>query len=152
MNLPTLDHARSSLSAVGHPRDGTKLHRKGIPRLGRDNRKFHSTTGRISSKELLTPTAHRLSLPTSLFHPRSVHLHCHTVHRLLHLPFQGFNNRLDHEFLEFCFFYWTSSRRAHFLNTLLLKLLRQLSQGGVNQFLLCLNIFMPVKILLLFSK
>jgi hypothetical protein len=35
-----------------------------------------------------TPT-NGLSFPTCLSHPRSVHLHCHTVHRLLHLPFLG---------------------------------------------------------------
>jgi hypothetical protein len=109
----------SSLSAVSHPRAGTKLHPgKGIPRLGRDNRKLHSTTGRISSKEPLMPTTHRLSFPTCLSHPRSIHLHCHTVHRLLHLPFWGFNNRPDQEFSELCSCYWTPSRRTHFLNTL----------------------------------
>ena len=35
-----------------------------------------------------TPT-NGLSFPRCLFHPRSVHLLCHTVHRLLHPPFLG---------------------------------------------------------------
>jgi hypothetical protein len=86
--------------------------------LGRDNRKLHSTIGRISSKEPLMLTTHKVSFPTCLSHPRSVHLHCHTVHRLLHLPFQGFNNRPTHEFLELCSCHQTPSRRNHFLNTL----------------------------------
>jgi hypothetical protein len=30
----------------------------------------------------------------------------------------GFNNRSDQEFSELCGFYWTPSRRTHFLNTL----------------------------------
>jgi hypothetical protein len=32
------------------------------------------------------PTAHRLSFPTCLSHPGNMHLHCSTVHRLLHFP------------------------------------------------------------------
>jgi hypothetical protein len=38
-------------------------------------------TGRI-----LSPIAHRISFPTCLSHPRNMHLHCSTVHRLLHFP------------------------------------------------------------------
>jgi hypothetical protein len=37
-------------------------------------------------RSLLTPTAHRLSFPTCLSHPGNIHLHCSTVHRLLHFP------------------------------------------------------------------
>jgi hypothetical protein len=37
-------------------------------------------------RSLLTPTTHRLSFPTCLSHPRNIHLHCSTVHRLLHFP------------------------------------------------------------------
>jgi hypothetical protein len=28
-----------------------------------------------------------------MFHPGNMHLHCSTVHRLLHFPFQGLDNR-----------------------------------------------------------
>jgi hypothetical protein len=80
--------------------------------------KSHSTTERISYNEPLMPTNHILSFPACLSHPRSVLLHCHTIHWLLYLPFQDFNNRLDQEFSELCRCYWTSSRRYHFLNTL----------------------------------
>jgi hypothetical protein len=41
------------------------------------------------------PTAHRLSFPTCMSHPRSIHLHCHTVHRLLHLPCLGLQQQAD---------------------------------------------------------
>jgi hypothetical protein len=41
------------------------------------------------------PTAHRLSFPTCLSHPRSIHLHCHTVHRCFTSLTLGFSNRLD---------------------------------------------------------
>ena len=115
---PNLRPQCSSLSAMGHPRDGTKIHRKGIPRLGRDNRKLHNTIGRISSKEPLMPIAHKLSFPTCLSHPKSIHLHCPTFHRLLHLLFRGFNKRLDQEFLELCSCYLTPSRINNFLSTL----------------------------------
>jgi hypothetical protein len=111
-------HEPSSHRPHCSPELGLNSTGRGIPRLGRDNRKLHNTTGRISSKEPLTPTTHKLSFPTCLSHPRSVHLHCHTVHRLLHLPFRGFNNRSDQEFSELCSCYWTPSRRTHFLNTL----------------------------------
>jgi hypothetical protein len=74
---PSLRPRCSSLSAVGHPRAGTKLHRVGNPRLGKVNGKTHSYRGRIFSQEPLMPTAHRLSFPTCLSHPRSIHLHCH---------------------------------------------------------------------------
>jgi hypothetical protein len=74
---PSLRPRCSSLSAVGHPRAGTKLHRAGNPRLGKVNGKTHSYRGRILSQESLTPTAHRPSFPTCLSHPRSIHLHCH---------------------------------------------------------------------------
>jgi hypothetical protein len=73
---PSLRPRCSSLSAVGHPRAGTKLHRARNPRLGRVYRKTHSKRGRILSQEPLMPTAHRLSFPTCLSHPRSIHLHC----------------------------------------------------------------------------
>jgi hypothetical protein len=39
------------------------------------------------------PTTHRLSFPTCLFHPGNMHLHCSTVHRLLHFPFQIRNSQ-----------------------------------------------------------
>jgi hypothetical protein len=118
MNLPAIDHTSPHSKQWVTPELGLNSTGQGIPRLGRDNKKLHSTTGRISSKEPLMPTTHRLSFPTCLSHPRSVHLHCHTVHRLLHLPFWGFNNRSDQEFSELCSCYWTPSRRTHFLSTL----------------------------------
>jgi hypothetical protein len=118
MNLPALDHTAPHSKQWVTPELGLNSIGQGIPRLGRDNRKLHSTIGRISSKDPLMPTTHRLSFPTCLSHPRSVHLHCHIVHRLLHLPFRGFNNRPDQEFSELCSCYWTPSRRTHFLNTL----------------------------------
>jgi hypothetical protein len=37
-------------------------------------------------RSLLTPTTHRISFPTCLSHPRNIHLHCSTFHRLLHFP------------------------------------------------------------------
>jgi hypothetical protein len=40
----------------------------------------------FSPRSLLTPTSHRLSFPTCLSHPGNMHLHCSTVHRLLHFP------------------------------------------------------------------
>jgi hypothetical protein len=64
------------------------------------------------------PTAHRLSFPTCLSHPRSIHLHCHTVHRLLHLPYLGLQQQAGPEFSELCSSYRTPSRSSHFLNTL----------------------------------
>jgi hypothetical protein len=64
------------------------------------------------------PTAHRLSFPTCLSHPRSIHLHCHTVHRLLHLPCLGLQQQAGPEFSELCSSYGTPSRRTHFHNTL----------------------------------
>jgi hypothetical protein len=48
------------------------------------------------------PTTHRLSFPTCLSHPRSIHLHCHTVHRLLHLPCLGLQQQAGPEFSELC--------------------------------------------------
>ena len=74
---------------MGHPRAGTNLHLgQGIPKLGWGYRKLHSATGRILSRSLLKPTTHGLSFPTCLFHPRNMHLHCSTVHRLLHFSFR----------------------------------------------------------------
>jgi hypothetical protein len=35
---------------------------------------------------LLMPTAHKITFPTFLSHPKNIHLHCSTVHRLLHFP------------------------------------------------------------------
>jgi hypothetical protein len=64
------------------------------------------------------PTTHRLSFPTCLSHPRSIHLHCHTVHRLLHLPCLGLQQQAGPEFSELCSSYGTPSRRTHFHNTL----------------------------------
>jgi hypothetical protein len=118
MILPALDHAAHHSQQWVTPELGLNSTEQGIPRLGRDNMKLHSTTGRISSKESLTPIAHKLSFPTCLSHPRSIHLHCPTFHRLLHLLFRGFNNRSDQEFLEICSCYWTLSMRTHFLSTL----------------------------------
>jgi hypothetical protein len=108
----------SWLSAIGHPRVGTKLHWARNPRLGKVNGKTHSHQGRILSQESLTPTAHRISFPTCLSHPRSIHLHCHTIHRLFHLPYLGFQQQVRPKFSDICSSYWTPSRRTHFLNTL----------------------------------
>jgi hypothetical protein len=63
-------------------------------------------------------TAHRLSFPTCLSHPRSIHLHCQTVHRLLHLPCLRLQQQVRLEFSELCSSYETPSRRTHFHNTL----------------------------------
>jgi hypothetical protein len=78
MNLPTIDQTAHHSQQWVTLELGLNSTGQGIPRLGRDNRKLHNTTGRISSKEPLTPTTHRISFPTCLSHPRSVHLHCHT--------------------------------------------------------------------------
>jgi hypothetical protein len=64
------------------------------------------------------PTAHILSFPTCLSHLRSIHLHCHTVHRLLHLPCLGLQQQAEPEFSKLCSSYGTPSRSSHFLNTL----------------------------------
>jgi len=118
MNLPALEHVSHNSQQWFTHELGINNIVQGISRLGRDNKKSHSTTRRISSKEPLTPTTHRLSFLTWFSSPKSIHLHCPIVHRLLHLPFWGFNNRLDQEFSELCSCYWTPSRRNDFPNTL----------------------------------
>jgi hypothetical protein len=46
----------------------------------------------------------------------------------------GFNNRMDQEFSELCSYYWNSSRRTHFLNTL--SHLKRVAHSPDNLFLL----------------
>jgi hypothetical protein len=112
MNLPALDHC-SSLSAVGHPRSGTKLHRARNPRLGTVYRKTHSKRGRILSQEPLMPTAHRLSFPTCLSHPRSIHLHCHLDSpSAANLPCLGLQQQTGPEIFELCGSYRAPSRSS----------------------------------------
>jgi hypothetical protein len=41
------------------------------------------------NSNLNSPPTNGLSFPTCLSHPRNLHLHCHRVHQLLHLPFLG---------------------------------------------------------------
>ena len=74
---PSLRPRCSSLSAVGHPRAGTNLHWVRNPRLGKVYRKNTCKRRRFLSQEPLMPTAHRLSFPTCLSHPRNIHLLCH---------------------------------------------------------------------------
>jgi hypothetical protein len=100
MILPALDHAAHHSQQWVTPELGLNSTEQGIPRLGRDNMKLHSTTRRISSKELLTPIDHKLSFPTCLSHLMSIHLHCPKIHRLLQLLFRGFNNRSDQKLSE----------------------------------------------------
>ena len=52
-------------------------------------------------RSLRTPTAHRLSFPTCLSHPRIIHLHCHQDSPLAaNLPSLGFSNRMDRKSLS----------------------------------------------------
>jgi hypothetical protein len=116
---PSLRPRCSSLSAVGHPRAGTKLHRAGNPRLGKVNGKTPSYRGRIFSQESLMPTAHRLSFPTCLSHPRSIHLHCHQDSpSAANLPCLGLQQQTGPEVSEFCSSYRTPSRSSYFLSTI----------------------------------
>jgi hypothetical protein len=64
------------------------------------------------------PTTHGLSFPTCLSHPRSIHLHCHTVHQMLHLPCLGLQQQARPEFSELCSWCWTLSRRKPLPNKL----------------------------------
>jgi hypothetical protein len=47
-----------------------------------------------------------------------MHLHCSTVHQLLHFPSQGLDNRSDQELSELCSWCWTLSRRKPLPNKL----------------------------------
>jgi hypothetical protein len=85
---PSLRPHCSSRSAVGHPRAGTKLHpgkRNPRPRLRLRKTALCNWKDSLQGA-YLRPTAHRLSFPTCLSHPGNMHLHCSTVHRLLHFP------------------------------------------------------------------
>ena len=116
MILPALDHAAHHSQQWVTPELGLNSTEQGIPRLGRDNMKLHSTTGRISSKELLTPIDHKLSFPTCLSHPRSIHLHCHSNSPLVAKPPFPWASAIDRpEFSEICGSYKTPSRSSHFL-------------------------------------
>jgi hypothetical protein len=62
------------------------------------------------------PTAHRLSFPTCLSHPRSIHLHCHQDSPLAaNLPSLGLQQQTGTEVSELCGSYRTPSRSSHFL-------------------------------------
>jgi hypothetical protein len=119
MNLPALDACCSSLSAVGHPRAGTKLHRAGNPRLGKVNER-HTVT-----EEGFSPRSHLCPLLTD---PHSPHA-CPTpgvytftvtwtVLRLLNLPCLGLQQQTRPEVSELCGSYRTPSRSSHFLRAL----------------------------------
>jgi hypothetical protein len=113
---PSLRPRYSSLSAVGHPRAGTKLHRAGNPRLGKVNGKTHNYRGRLLSQEPLTPTAHRLSFPTCLSYPRSIHLLCHQDSpSIAKPPLPWALRQTGPEVSELCGSYRTPSQSSHFL-------------------------------------
>jgi hypothetical protein len=123
---PSLRPRCSSLSAVGHPRAGTKLHREGNPRLGKVYRKNTRKRRRILSQEPLMPTAHRLSFPTCLSHPRSIHLHCHLDSpSAANLPCLGLQQQTRPKISELCGSYRAPSRSS-------LLPLRTLSPGEVT--------------------
>jgi hypothetical protein len=108
-----------SLSVVAHPWAGTKLHpSKGIPRLGRDNRKLHNQQEGVPPRRQITHTTHSLSFPTFLSNPRKYTPLLSNNPSTAPLLFQGFNNRLDQEFLEHYSCCWAPSRRTHFPNNL----------------------------------
>ena len=86
MNLPALDHVAHHSQEWVTPKLELNSIGQGIPKLGMDNMKFHSTTGRIFSKVPLTPTTHKISFPTCLSHLGNIHLHYSIVHRLIHFP------------------------------------------------------------------
>jgi hypothetical protein len=114
---PSLRPCCSSLSAIGHPRAGTKLHRARNPRLGKVNGKTHNYRGRILSQESLTPTTHRPSFPTCLLGVYTFTV-TRTVLRLLNLPCIGLQQQTGSQFSELCGSYRTPSRTSHFLRTL----------------------------------
>ena len=69
MNLPALDHTSHHTQQWVTPELGlSSTQGKGILVLVEVTGKLHNATGRILSRSLLTPTTHRLSFPTCLFH------------------------------------------------------------------------------------
>ena len=69
---------------------------KGIPRLGKVNRKVARNNRKdILSQEPLMPTTHRPLLPTHLFHPKRVHLQYYNSIGYYTSLTLGFNNKSD---------------------------------------------------------
>ena len=92
---PSLRPHCSSLSAVGHPRARTKIHRQGIPRLGKVNRKVTQFKRKdYLPRETYTHCSHnlipRIHVPPQEYTPSLSHSPSAAPP-----PFWGFNNRLD---------------------------------------------------------
>jgi hypothetical protein len=96
---PILRPHYSSLSVVGHPRVGTKLHRvKGfLTRM-----MYLRQQERLHHRCQLKLTTYNPSFPTCLSHPRKCSPSLLNNPSAAPLPFQGFSNRIDRKVSDPC--------------------------------------------------
>jgi hypothetical protein len=117
MNLPSLDQTGHCSQQWVTPELGLNSIGKGIPRLGKDNRKFAQTNG----KDFLPgPTyAHRpyTLMPHTPIPPQECTPSLSQVHRLF-TPLPWIQQKAGPKVSEYCSCYVTPSKRAHFLITL----------------------------------